>query len=261
MSTSFKTSMFGGFDRSDVIAYIEKTGREHEERVAALEAENETLRKENQTLENTQRVTQAQLLKMRDNEETCRRLRRQLADAEARNQELEQRCAQLKVQADEYESLKDHVAQIEISAHRRTEQFREEAVTRLRQLAARQREWCRTAQADYEQMNRQLLERLQQAEQTLRQPDMSSFRRMEEGLTGVGKGPDGAGRKPGNKDRWGAFGGMLLFLWKIAIDRQRRHDKMALQSKGRWCKPAEMRRIAVRSLEPDPGNAGVGMRS
>ena len=75
MSTSFKTSMFGGFDRSDVIAYIERTGREYEERVAALEAENETLRKENQTLENTQRVTQAQLLKMQDNEETCRRLR------------------------------------------------------------------------------------------------------------------------------------------------------------------------------------------
>ena len=177
MSTSFKTSMFGGFDRSDVIAYIERTGREYEERVAALEAENETLRKENQTLENTQRVTQAQLLKMQDNEETCRRLRRQLADAEARNQELEQRCAQLKVQADEYESLKDHVA-------------------RLRQLAARQREWGRTAQADYEQMNCQLLERLQQAEQTLRQPDMSSFRRMEEGLTALEKGltaPEKAG--------------------------------------------------------------------
>ena len=31
MSTSFKTSMFGGFDRSDVIAYIERTGREHED--------------------------------------------------------------------------------------------------------------------------------------------------------------------------------------------------------------------------------------
>lgn len=88
------------------------------------------------------------------------------------------------------------MAQIEISAHRRTEQFREEAVTKLRQLAARQREWCRTAQADYEQMNCQLLERLQQAEQTLRQPDMSSFRRMEEGLTALEKGltaPEKAG--------------------------------------------------------------------
>lgn len=31
MSTSFKTSMFGGFDRSDVIAYIERTGREYED--------------------------------------------------------------------------------------------------------------------------------------------------------------------------------------------------------------------------------------
>ena len=33
-----------------------------------------------------------------------------------------------------------------------------------------------------------------------------------------------------------------------------------LQSKGRWRTPAEMRRNAVRSLKPDPGNAGVGMR-
>ena len=66
----------------------------------------------------------------------------------------------------------------------------------LAELAARQREWCRTAQADYEQMNCQLLERLQQAEQTLRQPDMSSFRRMEEGLTALEKGltaPEKAG--------------------------------------------------------------------
>ena len=31
MSTSFKTSMFGGFDRSDVIAYIERTGRDYED--------------------------------------------------------------------------------------------------------------------------------------------------------------------------------------------------------------------------------------
>ena len=45
-------------------------------------------------------------------------------------------------------------------------------------------------------MNCQLLERLQQAEQTLRQPDMSSFRRMEEGLTALEMGltaPEKAG--------------------------------------------------------------------
>ena len=178
MSTSFKTSMFGGFDRSDVIAYIERTGREHEERVAALEAENETLRKENQTLENTQRVTQAQLLNLQDNEETCRRLRRQLADAEARNQELEQRCAQLKVQADEYESLKDHVAQIEISAHRRTEEFRAQTIQRIHELVAQQRAWCSENSVRYEDLLQSFGEKLQAARDVLRETDLSGFEEM-----------------------------------------------------------------------------------
>ena len=133
-------------------------------------------------------------------------LEQQLADTEILRAEAERLRTEeetlrrenetLRGPAAQYQSLKDHIADIEISAHRRTEQFREEAVTRLRQLAARQREWCRTAQADYEQMNCQLLERLQQAEQTLRQPDMSSFRRMEEGLTALEKGltaPEKAG--------------------------------------------------------------------
>ena len=182
MSTSFKTSMFGGFDRSDVIAYIEKTGREHEERVAALEAENETLRKENQTLENTQRVTQAQLLKMQDNEETCRRLRRQLADAEARNQELEQRCAQLKVQADEYESLKDHVAQIEISAHRRTEEFRGKAIAELMELVDGQRRWCTQQEAAYRQMNEGILAELRKAQCCVDECDLGNFQQFQESL-------------------------------------------------------------------------------
>lgn len=175
MSTSFKTSMLGGFDRSDVIAYIEKTGREHEERVAALEAENETLREKNQTLENTQRVTQEQLLNMQDNEETCRRLRRQLADAEARNQELEQRCAQLKVQADEYESLKDHVAQIEISAHRRTEEFRARAMERLGQCIVQQRLWCSQRRSTYLTMNAALSQQLRAAQEEVDNADFTAF--------------------------------------------------------------------------------------
>ena len=128
--------------------------------------------------------------------DTCLQLQTQLRELQEQAQKLQKETEYLRAQAAEYQSLKDHIADIEISAHRRTEQFREEAVTKLRQLAARQREWCRTAQADYEQMNCQLLERLQQAEQTLRQPDMSSFRRMEEGLTALEKGltaPEKAG--------------------------------------------------------------------
>ena len=196
METSFKTCLFGGFDREDVISFIEKTAAETQERLDALTTEREELlaKKRSAEAENAALRVQLNELTERLDDETALRCRVQSMEEELTA--LRRENETLREPAAQYQSLRDHIAEIEISAHRRTEQFREEAVTRLRQLAARQREWCRTAQADYEQMNCQLLERLQQAEQTLRQPDMSSFRRMEEGLTALEKGltaPEKAG--------------------------------------------------------------------
>ena len=187
METSFKTCLFGGFDREDVISFIEKTAAVTQERLDALTTEREELlaKKRSAEAENAALRVQLNELTERLDDETALRCRVQSMEEELTA--LRRENETLREPAAQYQSLRDHIAEIEISAHRRTEQFREEAVTRLRQLAARQREWCRTAQADYEQMNCQLLERLQQAEQTLRQPDMSSFRRMEEGLTALEK--------------------------------------------------------------------------
>lgn len=196
MDASFKTRLFGGFDREDVVTYIEKTAAENQTQLETLRAEVETLRKQRDEAASENEALRGLTEEDAKLREENARLQAQLAQAQAEASALRSECEALRGPALEYQSLKEHIAEIEISAHRRTEQFREEAVTRLRQLAARQREWCRTAQADYEQMNCQLLERLQQAEQTLRQPDMSSFRRMEEGLTALEKGltaPEKAG--------------------------------------------------------------------
>ena len=46
MDASFKTCMFGGFDRQDVVAFIEKTAEEHRVETETLRAENEQLRRE-----------------------------------------------------------------------------------------------------------------------------------------------------------------------------------------------------------------------
>ena len=35
MNANFKTRVFGGFDREDVISFIEKTSLEHQKRVSA----------------------------------------------------------------------------------------------------------------------------------------------------------------------------------------------------------------------------------
>ena len=47
MSTNFKTCVFGGFDREDVISYIEKSAKESQERIEALESENAKLKEDN----------------------------------------------------------------------------------------------------------------------------------------------------------------------------------------------------------------------
>ena len=51
MNTNFKTALFGGFDREDVISYIQQTSRENQQRVSALEEENHGLQERNRAME------------------------------------------------------------------------------------------------------------------------------------------------------------------------------------------------------------------
>ena len=44
MDASFKTCLFGGFDREDVVKFIEKTAAENREQLETLEAELNALR-------------------------------------------------------------------------------------------------------------------------------------------------------------------------------------------------------------------------
>ena len=136
MNANFKTRVFGGFDREDVISFIEKTSLEHQKRVSALEEENKR---------------------------------------------LSDRCGA----AEEYRRMKDHIADIEISAHRRTEEFRAQAIAELREMIVRQETWCAQAQAQYQQLSEQFAQKLELARRTVAAPDLSSFEQMREGLAAL----------------------------------------------------------------------------
>ena len=156
MNANFKTRVFGGFDREDVISFIEKTSLEHQKRVSALEEEN-------------------------------KRLSDRCGAAEAEIQALrEQSRAELAAAAElEYRRMKDHIADIEISAHRRTEEFRAQAIAELREMIVRQETWCAQAQAQYQQLSEQFAQKLELARRTVAAPDLSSFEQMREGLAAL----------------------------------------------------------------------------
>ena len=175
MDASFKTCLFGGFDREDVVKFIEKTAAENQEQLETLEAELNALR-----AQRDEAASENEALRGLTEEDACLReenvrLREQLAQAQASAEALRQEAEALRGPAAEYQSLKEHVADIEISAHRRTEEFRAKAMERLAQCIAQQRAWCSQRRSTYLSMNVSLLEQLRQAEQAVENADYTAF--------------------------------------------------------------------------------------
>lgn len=182
MNTNFKTALFGGFDREDVVSYIQQVSRENQQRISALEAENQDLRERNHSMEAELGTLRRAALENSTAADTCRQLQEQLSQLQDQASQLQAETEGLRAQAAEYQSLKDHIADIEISAHRRTEEFRTKAIEQLRQLARQQEEWCVRSRTRYAELNRQFCQKLALAQQTLAEPDLSGFQELEEGL-------------------------------------------------------------------------------
>lgn len=185
MNANFKTRVFGGFDREDVISFIEKTSLEHQKRVSALEEENKRLsdrcgaaEAEVQALREQSRAELAAAAELEE-------LKRKFAALTAENEQLRGENEQLRGPAEEYRRMKDHIADIEISAHRRTEEFRAQAIAELREMIVWQETWCAQAQAQYQQLSEQFAQKLELARRTVSAPDLSSFEQMREGLAAL----------------------------------------------------------------------------
>ena len=189
MSANFKTCMFGGFDREDVVSYIEKTAKETQEKLDTLESENTRLKADNERIEQALRTLHAQAKQMKQDEQDQETLQQRLDEAQARAAELAVRCEalvaeneNLRAAAKECTHLKEHIADIEINAHRRTEEFRAEAIEKLRAIIGQQRIWCQKQRGEYAFMSEAILQDIRRAEDVLENADYSGFDQMMEGL-------------------------------------------------------------------------------
>ena len=179
MSANFKTCLFGGFDREDVVAFIEKSSKESRERIEALEQSNAELLKKNQSMEAELTLMRGQFKEYCDQAEQAVALRAQLEEVTEKLQQLEQEAVELRAQTADYQSLKEHIADIEISAHRRTEEFRAAAIAQLRAVIEEQNAWCEQAKSRFREVSEQFTQKLQAAQYAVSQPDLSGFDQMQ----------------------------------------------------------------------------------
>lgn len=182
MSTNFKTCLFGGFDREDVISFIEKNSRESRERIEGLERENEALLQSNQSMESELRLMREEFMENAQQAQEAAALAARVEELTQQLTALQAETAILRAQADEYLAMKDHIAEIEISAHRRTEEFRAAAIAQVHQVIDAQYAWCDTSARQYAELSEQFAQKLLIAHQTIAAPDLSGFDQMRSEL-------------------------------------------------------------------------------
>ena len=107
--------------------------------------------------------------------EQAQRLAQENRDLQDALHDLQERCDQLQVQADEYAKIRDHIAEIEISAHRRTEEFRAQTIQQIHGLVAQQRTWCEENRVRYAELLERFSEKLDSARSILQETDLSGF--------------------------------------------------------------------------------------
>ena len=121
-------SAFNGFNREDVVHYLEYLNAKHTNQINQLTAENEALRAQVDTLPELE----SQQLLVASLEEKCAELTRLLEAAQARCEELEQAAAQAptKENAEPQEPVLSPSASEELEAYRRAERIEREAKER-----------------------------------------------------------------------------------------------------------------------------------
>ena len=181
MDHPFRSATFGGFNRQDVLTYLESTSKENtqkleslqqqlEEQRASYEAalrDLEALRQQASQLEADLKQAQA------DRDEARRQLdqanaelsavrtlqsqtARDLESAQADAARWQQSAAQLEPDAQLYRAVKERTAGVELEAHRRAQAIQEEAQAQAQQLHRNMEQWLAKVSKEYDTLRSQV---------------------------------------------------------------------------------------------------------
>lgn len=153
----FKSVAFGGFDKQDVVSYIERTAREASEAQEKLRQENDGLRRESQALGEEAAALRS---KLEAQEAENARLREALARETALRQELEalrpeterlrEQVESMREDAESYARFRGQIGAIECEARQRAAGLEDEAGARMRHLAEAFQAQYRTLMSTFE---------------------------------------------------------------------------------------------------------------
>ena len=155
MDHPFRSAAFGGFNRQDVLDYLEKTAAENAQKQQELqrrleEAEKDRRKLASQESDQEERVT----ILNRDRESLSREREeaqsRELEELRRERDSLRRRVAELEPGAAAYTAVKERAAGVELEAHCRAQNVLNEADRQARELRRGMEQWLGRVQVEYD---------------------------------------------------------------------------------------------------------------
>lgn len=156
-NNTFKSVAFGGFDKQDVISYIQRTAQETAAAQDALRRENDGLRAENESLTSQLATLRYQLETLRSEYEQLKgeaalddALRQELEVLRPQAERLAREVESLRPDAEAYTRFQGQIGAIECEARKRAADLEDETHNRLRQTAEEFRTQYQTLMSVFE---------------------------------------------------------------------------------------------------------------
>lgn len=163
MDNQFRSAAFGGFNRQDVMDYLERTVKEHNQaldemntRLTAAQSEVDQLRTQLFAAQEEARQAKAELEQRAVDQTGAREQAEQLAQLQDEAARLRSRVARLEPDAEAYAAIKERTAGIELEAHHRAQKILDESQAQADQLRRELGQWLERVERDYYDLRAQV---------------------------------------------------------------------------------------------------------
>lgn len=163
MDNRFRSAAFGGFNRQDVMDYLERLVKEQNQALEQanaqrIEARNEAdqLREQMAQLREEARQAREELERITADQQTAQEQSDRLEELRLENEQLRLCANQAQADAEAYAAIKERTASIELEAHRRAQAIVDEAQAQAEQVRRELGQWLERVERDYYDLRAQV---------------------------------------------------------------------------------------------------------
>lgn len=174
MEHQFRNAALGGFNKQDVLDYLELVARENREQLQSVQNELEQAREQYNALAEQESALKTQLAQLTQEKTALLQaaakaqseleqaqqnnvaLQTKLDESSAERQKLQEQVEKLRPDAEAYIAVKERSAGVELDAHRRAQGVLDEAKAEAQQLRGQVQHWMGKVEEEYRALRGQI---------------------------------------------------------------------------------------------------------